>query len=74
MNDCHHEKVYSPNLLLTHPAQREWICRLCGAEGREADAGSAEAQRAAEEYRGLVEEQRRVASEPAPGAGAEGPD
>lgn len=32
---CQHEKAYSNALLMSHPPKREWICRLCLAEGRE---------------------------------------
>jgi hypothetical protein len=33
-----HEKVFSPSVLLSYPAQYPWICRLCGAQGVERDS------------------------------------
>lgn len=28
-----HERVFSPIILTSMPAQQEWICKLCGEEG-----------------------------------------
>lgn len=36
MIECKHDRVYSNRYLLSHPPQKEWICRICGAEGVEA--------------------------------------
>lgn len=31
--NCDHDKSYSQNILLSHPAKRRWICRKCMDEG-----------------------------------------
>lgn len=32
---CDHEKIYAPITLLTNPPQYPWVCRKCGAGGRD---------------------------------------
>ena len=36
-SDHEHQKVYSPMILPTLPAQRPWICSICGKEGVDHD-------------------------------------
>ena len=38
LTKCNHDKIYSPTILATYPAQRLWICRKCGEEGSTCDS------------------------------------
>ena len=35
--NCNHEKVYSPYVHASFPAQHPWICRVCGEKGVDTD-------------------------------------
>lgn len=51
-----HEKVYAAHILTTYPPQQDWICRTCGAEGREIAMSSGRDQDA---YDALVRQFRK---------------
>jgi hypothetical protein len=35
VNQCRHERVFSPTILTSNPPQQRWICKHCGLEGTE---------------------------------------